>query len=105
MFARIQKGQWLRVRGSVQEDNYSRELTINAQDIQTVSHPDPTDDAEGEKRVELHLHTNMSQMDAMNPISDYVKRAKEWGIRRLLSLTMQVCRLIQRRIQPLSKPV
>ncbi|MFQ7368836.1 MAG: PolC-type DNA polymerase III N-terminal domain-containing protein, partial [Lacticaseibacillus paracasei] len=33
MFARIQKGQWLRVRGSVQEDNYSRELTINAQDI------------------------------------------------------------------------
>ncbi|EPC53551.1 DNA polymerase III PolC, partial [Lacticaseibacillus paracasei subsp. paracasei CNCM I-4270] len=79
MFARIQKGQWLRVRGSVQEDNYSRELTINAQDIQTVSHPDPTDDAEGEKRVELHLHTNMSQMDAMNPISDYVKRAKEWG--------------------------
>ncbi|MBO3282507.1 OB-fold nucleic acid binding domain-containing protein, partial [Intestinimonas butyriciproducens] len=43
MFARIKKGQLLRVRGSVQEDNYSRELTINAQDIQTVSHPDPTD--------------------------------------------------------------
>ena len=79
MFARIKKGQWLRVRGSVQEDNYSRELTINAQDIQTVSHPDPTDDVEGEKRVELHLHTNMSQMDATNSITDFVNRAKAWG--------------------------
>ncbi|KRM72761.1 PolC-type DNA polymerase III [Lacticaseibacillus brantae] len=79
VFAAIQKGMWLRIRGSVQEDTYSRELTVNAQDIQEVSHPSPADDVDGDKRIELHLHTNMSQMDAITPISDYVKQAATWG--------------------------
>ncbi|KRL45803.1 PolC-type DNA polymerase III [Lacticaseibacillus manihotivorans] len=79
MFDRISAGMWLRVRGSVQEDNFSRELTIMAQDVQEVKHPLPTDDVEGDKRIELHLHTNMSTMDGMTSISDYVKRAKKWG--------------------------
>ncbi|WP_179395537.1 PolC-type DNA polymerase III [Lacticaseibacillus absianus] len=78
-FARIQTGMWLRIRGSVQEDNYSRELTVNAQDIQEVHKAQPVDDVEGDKRIELHLHTNMSTMDGMTPIGAYVKRAKSWG--------------------------
>ncbi|WP_461224290.1 PolC-type DNA polymerase III [Lacticaseibacillus suihuaensis] len=79
VFGRIQEGMWLRIRGSVQEDNYSRELTVNAQDIQEVQKAKPQDTAAGDKRVELHLHTNMSQMDGMTPISAYVKRAAAWG--------------------------
>lgn len=78
-FERIKPGLWLRIRGSVQEDNYSRELTVNAQAIEEVHHAAPQDTAEGEKRIELHLHTNMSQMDAMPSISAYVNRAKAWG--------------------------
>ncbi len=80
VFDGIKKGMWLRVRGSVQEDSYSRELTVNARDLMQVSHAERQDTApDGDKRIELHLHTNMSQMDAMNSISDYVGRAAKWG--------------------------
>ncbi len=79
MFDRIKTGMWFRLRGSVQEDSYSRELTVMAQDMQQVSHPQPKDDVQGDKRVELHLHTNMSTMDGMASISDYVARAAAWG--------------------------
>ncbi|WP_125704324.1 PolC-type DNA polymerase III [Lacticaseibacillus daqingensis] len=78
-FGRIEQGMWLRIRGSVQEDNYSRELTVNAQDVQEVKHAAPKDEVVGDKRIELHLHTNMSTMDGMTSISSYVKRAKSWG--------------------------
>lgn len=78
-FDRIKQGMWLRVRGSVQEDNFSRELTVMAQDMQEVSHAKPQDNVEGDKRIELHLHTNMSTMDGMTSITDYVNRAKDWG--------------------------
>lgn len=79
VFDQIHAGMWLRVRGSVQEDSYSRELTVNAQDVVEVKHAERQDTTEGEKRIELHLHTNMSQMDAIPSISDYVNRAAKWG--------------------------
>lgn len=78
-FGQIKEGMWLRIRGSVQEDSYSRELTVMARDMVEVPHAQPQDTAEGEKRVELHLHTNMSQMDALPSITAYVNRAKAWG--------------------------
>ena len=79
VFDAMKKGIWLKVRGSVQEDTYSRELTVNARDFMMVKHAERQDTAEGEKRVELHLHTNMSQMDALPSISAYVQRAADWG--------------------------
>lgn len=79
LFAAINKGMWFKVRGSVQEDTFMRDLTVNANDLVEVSHPKRQDTAENGKRVELHLHTNMSQMDATNPIGDFVKQAASWG--------------------------
>ncbi|MDO1605512.1 PolC-type DNA polymerase III [Lactobacillus sp. YT155] len=78
MFEQISKGKWAKIRGSVQEDTYSRELAINAFDINLVNHVERQDTAE-EKRVELHFHTNMSQMDAIASSEDIVKRAADWG--------------------------
>lgn len=78
-FAAIEEGSWIKARGPVQEDTFMRDLTINAYDINTVSHPKRQDTAEGQKRVELHLHTTMSQMDATNSITDFAQQAKEWG--------------------------
>ncbi|MBB5172039.1 PolC-type DNA polymerase III [Texcoconibacillus texcoconensis] len=74
----IKKGMWLKVRGSVQHDTFVRDLVIIAKDIHEVTPVERTDDAE-EKRVELHLHTPMSQMDAITSTSDLVAQAKKWG--------------------------
>lgn len=80
IFDAISKGSWLKVRGSIQEDTFVRDLVMNAQDIVEVKHAPRKDYApEGEKRVELHLHSNMSTMDATNSISDFVAQAGKWG--------------------------
>ncbi|KRL75735.1 PolC-type DNA polymerase III [Secundilactobacillus paracollinoides] len=79
-FNGLNEGDWIKVRGGVQEDNFMRDLVMNAYDINQVKVPSRQDTApEGEKRVELHLHTAMSTMDATNSITDYVNQAKKWG--------------------------
>ena len=70
----------LKVRGSIQEDTFVRDLVMNAQDIIEVKHAPRKDYApDDEKRVELHVHSNMSTMDATNSISDLVAQAGKWG--------------------------
>ncbi len=79
-FNSLDKGAWIRVRGSVQEDNFSRELVIMANDINVIKHQPRQDTAEDDnKRIELHAHTNMSQMDAIPSATDLIKRASDWG--------------------------
>ncbi|MCD7033745.1 PolC-type DNA polymerase III [Metabacillus sp. GX 13764] len=76
----IKKGMWLKVRGSIQNDTFVRDLVMIANDINEVTPAERKDTApEGEKRVELHLHTPMSQMDAVSSVSDLVSQAKKWG--------------------------
>ncbi|GAB7388254.1 PolC-type DNA polymerase III [Bacillaceae bacterium] len=77
-FSRIKKGIWLKVRGSVQYDPFERELVFQANDINEIKPPERVDTAQ-EKRVELHLHTPMSAMDACTPVSRLVEQAKKWG--------------------------
>ncbi|KRN88621.1 PolC-type DNA polymerase III [Ligilactobacillus ceti] len=80
MFEKLAVGDWIKVRGSVQEDNYLRDLAVMAYDINQVSHAKREDTAPADrKRSELHVHSNMSMMDATNNIGDYVKQAAEWG--------------------------
>ncbi|WP_125588662.1 PolC-type DNA polymerase III [Companilactobacillus jidongensis] len=79
-FDNLDDGAWIRARGSVQEDNFSRELSIMANDIMVIKHAGRKDAAEEDnKRIELHAHTNMSQMDAIPSATDLIKRASEWG--------------------------
>ncbi|MGM0239301.1 PolC-type DNA polymerase III [Enterococcus sp. AZ103] len=78
LFDAIPEKSWLKVRGSIQEDTFMRDLVMNAQDLQEVKHPERTDNAPA-KRVELHLHSNMSTMDATNNIKDLVAQAGKWG--------------------------
>jgi len=84
------KGMWVKARGSIQHDTFVRDLVMIANDLEQIPGPERTDDApEGEKRVELHLHTPMSQMDAVTSVSDLVKQAKKWGHKPLPLQTME----------------
>jgi len=74
----IKEGEWLRVLGDAQFDSFNKELTMMAKSIKKIFVSEKMDNAE-EKRVELHLHTQMSQMDAITPVKDLVNRAAKWG--------------------------
>ena len=76
---KIKKDAYLRVQGEVQFDKYAKEINIMAKAIMTAQAPPPRMDTAGEKRVELHLHTQMSSMDGVTPVKTYIKRAIEWG--------------------------
>lgn len=71
--------QKIRVRGSVQIDKYSNQMIVLAHFIDALE-PDPIrQDEEENKRIELHLHTKMSTMDAVTTITDYCQLASYWG--------------------------
>lgn len=74
----IKKGDTIVVQGDVEYDKYAGELVVNARSIGTAQKVKVVDNAE-KKRVELHMHTNMSQMDAVTSAGDLVNRAYQWG--------------------------
>lgn len=74
----IKKGNTIIADGDVEYDKYAGELVLNARSIGYTEKIDVKDTAP-EKRVELHLHTNMSDMDGVSSASDIVNRAYKWG--------------------------
>lgn len=74
----IKKGDTIVIQGDVEYDKYAGELVVNARSIGTAQKVKVVDNAE-KKRVELHMHTNMSQMDAVTSAGDLVNRAYQWG--------------------------
>ena len=71
-------GLWLRVQGDVDYDKYDREMVVRPRAIQRMDPPLRQDTAE-QKRVELHLHTTMSLMDALTKTGEAVATAARWG--------------------------
>ena len=71
-------GLWLRVLGKVDYDDYSKEVVIKPFAIMPASAPQRNDSAD-QKRVELHLHTTMSMMDALTKTGEAVATAARWG--------------------------
>ena len=74
----IKKGDTIVVQGDVEYDKYAGELVVNARSVGTAQKVKVVDNAD-KKRVELHMHTNMSQMDAVTSAGDLVNRAYQWG--------------------------
>jgi len=76
--SRIRVGMNVKLRGECLYDSYARELSITIQDMIETEKEEREDTAE-EKRVELHMHTNMSTMDALTPAETLIARAIQWG--------------------------
>jgi len=76
---RLKKGSYIILQGRPQMDAYSNELTIMTNNICKGEKPPERMDNATEKRVELHLHTQMSAMDAVTSATDLVKQAIKWG--------------------------
>lgn len=77
-FKALSVGKWVRAQGRIEEDTFVRDLVMMMSDIEEIKKTPKLDKAE-DKRVELHLHTAMSQMDGINQIGDYVAQAAKWG--------------------------
>ncbi|MGD6849791.1 PolC-type DNA polymerase III [Rossellomorea aquimaris] len=76
----MKKGMWVRCRGSIQNDTFVRDLVMIANDVNEIKPVLRLDTAPAdEKRVELHMHTPMSQMDAVSSVASLVAQAKKWG--------------------------
>jgi len=75
---RIKVGMTVKLRGECLYDSYARELSVSIRDLVETEKEEREDTAE-EKRVELHMHTNMSTMDALTDAGDLIKRAVKWG--------------------------
>ena len=76
--ARLKKAEAVRVAGKASYDNYAREVCVSISSIEETKAVRRMDEAEV-KRVELHLHTNMSALDGMADEAEVVKRAAEFG--------------------------
>lgn len=74
----INKGTCLLVKGSLVNDKYENDYVFEPIIVATVDKFERMDTAE-QKRVELHLHTKMSQMDGMSDAKDLITRAHKWG--------------------------
>lgn len=81
-YDRINDGMSIAVLGTLSHDDFDNELIVLPQAIKEVKQVYRSDDAP-EKRVELHLHTTMSAMDAIIPPDVAVKTAKRWGHRAI----------------------
>ena len=85
VMGRVKNAKAIKIAGTAQMDSFSHEQTVMAYTILEIEpHKKEVrmDNAE-EKRVELHMHTKMSQMDGMTAATDLIKRAMKWGMKSI----------------------
>ncbi len=90
LLEKISIGSVIRVQGKLSINQYDNELILKPYAMMCGHMPTREDTAPGEKRVELHLHTTMSSMDALTDVATAVKQAAAWG-HRAIAITDHGC--------------
>src|SRR5699024_11996426 len=78
LFEACKEKSWIKARGKIQTYQFSGEVVMRANDVQEINVARPADEAT-EKRVELHAHTTMSQLDAVVSPTRLIEQAHFWG--------------------------
>ncbi|MBQ6840328.1 MAG: PolC-type DNA polymerase III [Oscillospiraceae bacterium] len=86
----IKEGMVLKVHGKMMQDRRDGEEVLKPFAVMAGQMKKRTDTAPGAKRVELHLHTTMSNMDALTKTKDAIKQAAAWG-HRAIAITDHGC--------------
>ena len=86
----VKVGSILRVQGKPTVNNFDNEMVLKPYAIMSGTMEKRKDTAPGEKRVELHLHTSMSNMDALTSTKDAIKQAAAWG-HKAIAITDHGC--------------
>ena len=77
----LKGGTFVKIQGKAQNDNFAHDIVINMMNVKKIPNFVVTRmDTSEEKRVELHCHTKMSDMDGVSEAKDIVKRAYDWGM-------------------------
>ena len=86
----VKNGSVVKIQGKLLVDNYTNETVLKPFAIMPGEMPKRKDLYQGEKRVELHLHTSMSNMDALTNTKSVIKQAAAWG-HRAIAITDHGC--------------
>ena len=86
----VKPGGVLRVQGKLELNRYDNEMVLKPFAMSSGSMPKREDKAQGQKRVELHLHTSMSHMDALTSTKAAIKQAAAWG-HKAIAITDHGC--------------
>ena len=86
----VKVGSILKIQGKLELNRYDSELVLKPFSMMPGSMPKRKDTATNGKRVELHLHTIMSNMDALTNTAAAVKQAADWG-HRAIAITDHGC--------------
>ncbi|MDR0840615.1 MAG: PolC-type DNA polymerase III [Christensenellaceae bacterium] len=76
------RGDWLAVQGNYSMDNWLKRMCISPRSVGSFA-PPRREDTAGQKRVELHLHTQMSSMDGLTKVKEAIDTAARWGHKAL----------------------
>lgn len=74
----LKKDAWVRIEGTLTLDNFRNQIFLKPRNIEPATAPIRTDDAKI-KRVELHLHSQYSSMDAVSKVHKIMKQAEDFG--------------------------
>ncbi|MCC5909839.1 MAG: PolC-type DNA polymerase III [Clostridiaceae bacterium] len=75
----LSDGEYIKVKGDIVYDKFIRENILMATDIVRVNKAVERKDLAEEKRIELHMHSQMSAMDGLSSTKDLIARAAKWG--------------------------
>ena len=77
--AAVEDGMFVTAAGDVSYDRWHGDISMSPTGVLRLPAPERTDDAPGEKRVELHAHSRYSQLDGLTDVTKLVQTAARWG--------------------------